>query len=63
MYSRLAAILSRGPEVTLSRPVLGVLVADETPQREDILVARKAGHVASWVCLFIFIDNELIFII
>ena len=35
MYGRLAAILSRGPEVSLSRPVLGVLVTDVTPDRKD----------------------------
>ena len=36
--------LYRVAEQYLSSPVLGLPVADRTPEREDIFVAEKAGH-------------------
>ena len=53
-------------EQSLSSPVLGVPVTDRTPEREDIIVAEKAGHATvsvSWEDKFIFsATNELLFI-
>ena len=41
LYSGLAAILSLNPKVSLSGLVLVMLVADKTPSKKDIQVAKR----------------------